>query len=129
MLQVRKLLESDWDFLPKWVDSYDKKPLIKKLNFRDLMPGAFQVGEYEEKRKGLGGFMVCKDQHPIASVWLGMTNSHCALLTNVISDPDYKDKDKNEAIQLLTNFAMDFSKDLGYKYIYENPSYELIKKL
>ncbi len=105
------------------------KTFNKKLNFRDLMPGAFQVGEYEKKRKGLGGFMVCKDDHPIASIWLGMTNSHCALLTDVISDPDYKDKDRKKAIQLLINFAMDFSKDLGYKYIYENPPYKLIKKL
>jgi len=129
MLRVRKLLESDWDFLPEWVNSNTKKPLIKNLDFRDLMPGAFQVGEYEKKRKGLGGFMVCKDDHPIASIWLGMTNSHCALLTDVISDPDYKDKDRKKAIQLLINFAMDFIKDLGYKYIYENPPYKLIKKL
>ena len=52
-----------------------------------------------------------------------------AMLVGLKPDANSKDKDKNEAIQLLTNFAMDFSKDLGYKYIYENPSYELIKKL
>jgi hypothetical protein len=57
MLQVRKLLESDWEYLPKWWDAYNQEPWIEGSNFRDIMPGAFQVGEYDKKREGLGGFM------------------------------------------------------------------------
>ncbi len=149
MLRVRKLLESDWEFLPKWWDKYDQEPWIHTENFRDIMPGAFLIGEYDTKRAGLGGFMVCKDDHPIAAMWLGLTNSHCALPTAAISDPEYRDKDRKKAIQLLVNFVTDFAKDLGFKYSFgwaqkgymldyylkagynkfDNPSYELIKKL
>ena len=81
MLRVRKLLESDWEFLPTWWDKYDQEPWIHTETFRDIMPGAFLVGQYNTKRAGLGGFMVCKDNHPIAAMWLGLTNSHCALPT------------------------------------------------
>ncbi len=149
MLRVRKLLESDWEFLPKWWDSYNQQPWIEGSNFRDIMPGAFQVGEYDKKREGLGGFMVCKDNHPIAAIWLYLGNGNCTLPTAAISDPEYRDTDRKKAIQLLVDFITDFSKDLGYKYVFtwaqekymldyylnsgyskfEIPSYELIKKL
>ena len=44
-LQVRKLIESDWDFLPSWWEVYDQP-----ANERDFLP-----------ENGLGGFMVCKE--------------------------------------------------------------------
>ena len=47
MLRVRKLLESDWEFLPKWWDKYDQEPWLHTENFRDIMPGAFLIGEYD----------------------------------------------------------------------------------
>ena len=149
MLRVRKLLETDWEFLPKWWDSYNQEPWIYTEDFREILPGAYQVGQYEKKRAGLGGIMVCKNDDPIAAMWLGMTNSNCALPTAAISDPTYRDEDRNEAIQLLVTFVTDFAKDLGYKYTFgwaqegymldyylkagyekwDKPSYELIKKL
>ena len=49
MLQVRKLQESDWKFLPQWWDDYNQEPWIKGEEFRDIMPGAFQVGEFDQK--------------------------------------------------------------------------------
>ena len=82
------------------------------------MPGAFQLGNYEEKRIGLGGFMVCKENHPIAATWLYLGNGNCAMPMNIISDSNYKDTDKNDAIQILVNFTTDFAKDLGYKYTF-----------
>ena len=82
-------------------------------------------------------------------MWLNLTNSHTAFLSAAISDPDYKDSDRKEAIQLLLNFVTDFAKDLGFKYAFgwaqvnymldyylkadyekfDRASYELIKKL
>jgi hypothetical protein len=149
MLQVRKLQESDWKFLPQWWDDYNQEPWIKGEEFRDIMPGAFQVGEFDQKRLGLGGFIVCKDKHPIAAIWLYLGNGNCTLPTAAVSDPGYRDTDRKKAIQLLVDFITDFSKDLGYKYAFtwaqegamldyylkagykkwDKPSYELIKKL
>jgi hypothetical protein len=124
-------------------------PWIDDCDFRDFLPGAFQIGEFDEKRSGLGGFIVCKDEDPICAMWLSLTNTNCALPTAAISDPEYRDEDRKEAIQLLTNFVTNFAKELGYKYTFawaqenymldyylkagyekfQTPSYELIKKL
>ena len=143
-LQVRKLQESDWDFLPKWWKAYNQESFP-----RDMLPGSFKVGDkQEEQRKGLGGFMVCKGEDPIAAMWLWMTNSKTAIPAVVISDKSYRDTDRSDALQLLVNFTTDFAKDLGYKYAFawakegmlldkykkaeyyvdETPSYELIMK-
>lgn len=143
-LQVRKLLESDWEFLPDWWKSYNTQAWP-----RDFLPGSFKVGEeQEEKRQGLGGFMVCKGEDPIAAMWLWMTNSKVAFPAVVISDKSYRDTDRSDALQLLINFTTDFAKDMGYKYAFswakegvlldkykeagyyqdETPSYELIIK-
>ena len=147
--QVRKLQESDWEFMPIWWKEYDQEPWMTGENFRDFLPGAFQVGEFEKKREGLGGFMVCKDNDPIAAMWLSLTNTNCAVPTSAISDPSYRDSDRHLAILLLTNFLTNFAKELGYKYTFgwaqENKmlpyflkagyevigdkSYEVIKKL
>tara|TARA_R110002020_G_scaffold188038_5_gene386582 strand:+ start:5655 stop:6095 length:441 start_codon:yes stop_codon:yes gene_type:complete len=143
-LQVRKLLESDWEFLPDWWKTYNTPAWP-----RDFLPGSFKVGEtQEEKRQGLGGFMVCKGEDPIAAIWLWMTNSKVAFPAVVISDKSYRDTDRSDALQLLINFTTDFAEDLGYKYAFswakkgvllekyietgyykdESPSYELIMK-
>ena len=127
-LQVRKLQESDWEFLPEWWKSNKQDNSIE--NLRDFLPGSFQIGNYEKKRAGLGGFIVCKEDDPIAVVWLIMTNSNRAIATKVISDLSYGDEDKEKALQLLNNFVNNFAKELGYKYItklVENT--KLVKKL
>jgi len=143
-LQVRRLQESDWDLIPKWWEAYKQEGFP-----RDMLPGSFKVGdEQEEKRQGLGGFMVCKGDDPIAAMWLWMTNSKTAIPAVVVSDKSYQDTDRSDALQLLVNFTTDFAEDLGYKYAFawakkgmlldkykkaeyyvdETPSYELIMK-
>jgi hypothetical protein len=127
-LQVRKLQESDWKFLPEWWKSNKQDNSIE--NLRDFLPGSFQIGDYEEKRAGLGGFIVCKEDDPIAATWLVMTNSNCAIATQVISDLSYRDEDKEKALELLNNFVNNFAKELGYKHtiqLVENT--KLVKKL
>ena len=127
-LQVRKLQESDWEFLPEWWKSNKQDDSIE--NLRDFLPGSFQIGNYEKKRAGLGGFIVCKEDDPIAVVWLIMTNSNRAIATKVISDLSYGDEDKEKALQLLNNFVNNFAKELGYKYITELvENTKLVKKL
>ncbi len=149
MLQVRKLMESDWEILNVWWSQFGQSPWVDGDTFRDIMPGAFQVGEYDKKRRGMGGFMVCKDGEPVAAMWLYIGNGPCAVPTAAISDPYYRDNDRKEALQLLVNFTTDFAKDLGFKYTFAwaeegfmldyylkagykkfaKPAYELIKKL
>ena len=54
--------------------------------------------------------MVCKGEHPIAAMWLGMTNSNCAISSQVLSDLSYNDEDKEKALKLLDNFVNNFAK-------------------
>ena len=76
-----------------------------KANLEIFLPGAFQIGDYSESRAGLGGFMVCKDEDPIAAMWLGMTNSNCALPTAAISDPSYRDEDRRVSFTIINKFC------------------------
>ena len=99
-LQVRKLIEKDWSLLPQWWEAYDQEPIE-----RDFLPD-----------NGLGGFMVCKENDPIAAMFLYTTNSKTAIPAVVISDRYYKDNDRSDALQLLVDFTKDFAQDMGFKY-------------
>ena len=129
-LQVRKLIEKDWSFLPSWWEAYNQP-----VPDRDFLP-----------EDGLGGFVVCKGTDPIAAMFLYMTNSKTAIPAIVISDKYYRDTDRSDALQLLVDFTTEFAKDLGFKYSFawakpgillerykeagfttdETPSYELM---
>lgn len=99
-LQVRKLIEKDWSLLPQWWGAYNQEPIE-----RDFLPD-----------NGLGGFMVCKENDPIAAMFLYTTNSKTAIPAVVVSDRYYKDNDRSDALQLLVDFTKDFAKDMGFKY-------------
>lgn len=143
-LRVRKLKTSDWDLIPNWWNEYGTEGFPK-----DFLPGSYPIeGEKETKRDGLGGFMVCKGSHPIAAMWLWLTNSKTAIPAVVVADKYYKDDDRSEALELLVDFTTDFAKQMGFKYAFawgkpgmilekyekagyhidESESYEVIKK-
>ena len=78
-----------------------------------------------------------------------LTNAKVALLEWIISDPNYRENDREELIELLIKGAEDIVKHLDYKYLFsvvqhkkliekhrklgwvvdDNPSYEITKKL
>ena len=149
-LQVRKLKESDWAFLPSWWKAYDQK-----VPMRRFLPAAHgikhdgHIFEIPEEAYGLGGFMVCKGNDPIAAMWLWITNSKTAIPAVVIADKSYRDTDRSDALQLLIDFTTDFAKTLGAEFAFawakegvllekyletgytkdDTSSYELIAKL
>ena len=150
-LQVRKLQQTDWDFLPSWWEAYGQEvpmrgflPAAHNINYKDG-----QIFEIPEDSLGMGGFMVCKGNDPIAAMWLWITNSKTAIPAVVIADKSYRDTDRSDALQLLIDFTTDFAKTLGAKFAYswakegvllekyletgytkdEAQSYELIAKL
>ena len=143
-LRVRKLKETDWDYIPGWWEKYGAEGFPK-----DFLPGSYPIeGEKETKRDGLGGFVVCKDNHPIAAMWLWLTNSKTAIPAVVVSDKNYRDEDRSDALQLLVDFTTDFAEQMGFKYAFawakpgmvldryknagyhidETPSYEVVMK-
>ena len=131
---IRKLETSDWSTLIKWWDSWPEWVAPPKT----FLP-----------ENGTGGLIVEKDKQPIVAGFLYFTNSQAVLLEWIISDPDYKNKDRQEAIELLINMAeeickkqnqlhmfsigrnkhlIETHKKLGWK-VDKKPSYEIVKNI
>ena len=133
-LNIRRLEESDWDTLVSWWDEWPEWTAPPK----DFLPD-----------NGTGGFIVENNNTPIVAGFLYKTNSKGVLLEWIISNPKYKEEDRQVAIELLINGAENVSKELGYKYMFsigrnkhliethkklkwrvdKKPSHELIKPI
>lgn len=71
---------------------------------------------------GLGGFMISKGDVDICAGFVYFTNSNLAWCEFIISNKDYKDEDRNDAIEMLINNIADSSKEAGYKAIFTSVS-------
>ena len=132
-LIFRHLTKDDYETICYWWKWW-RWPVIDK----DLLP-----------QDGTGGFMVEKNNIPIVSCFVYITNSKGVLLEWVVSNPEYKESDRKEAIELLINSVEDFCKEIDKKYIFsvgrskhliethrklgwnvdKKASYEIIKKI
>ncbi len=75
------------------------------------------------------GIIVSKNGVDICAGFLYYTNSKSALVEYIVSNFDYKEKDRSEAIELLINMLSEVAKDNGFKYIYTSlKSKSLIEK-
>lgn len=110
-LQVRSIIEADWEFLSNWKDNSIP---------REILPGKFQVKapmditEEEEKTLGLAGYVVCKGDTLVHAAWLYMTNSKIAFVSPMISNNLYNDTDKELAEDLLLHFIGQLAIDMRY---------------
>ena len=132
-LIARNLEESDWDTLVGWW----------KWWRWTIMPREFLP------ENGTGGIMIEKNNVCVAAGFLYTTNSKVIILEWIVSNPEYKQKDRKKAIELLITEAENKTKELGYKYMFSigrnklliethkklgwfidnKPSYEITKKL
>jgi GNAT superfamily N-acetyltransferase len=132
-LLVRNLNKDDYDFISKWWKWWRWKVIP-----RELLPD-----------NGLSGLIVEKDGIRIVSGFIITTNSKGAMLEWIVSNPEYKDKDRKYAIELLIQTAEEYCKGLGFTYMFsigrnkhliethkklgwdvdKNPSYEIMKKI
>tara|TARA_B100000902_G_scaffold380249_1_gene415449 strand:- start:39 stop:503 length:465 start_codon:yes stop_codon:yes gene_type:complete len=133
-LYTRGLRESDWDTLVAWWDTWPNWTAPAK----GFLP-----------ENGTGGLMVEKNGVPIVAGFIYQTNSDGVLLEWVISNPEYKERDRKDAIEKLLIDAEDTIKAMGYKYIFsigrnkhlinthkklgwfvdDKPSHEILKNL
>ena len=132
-LIFRPLNKEDYEIICEWWRWW-KWPVLPK----DFLPNNAE-----------GGFMVEKDNIPIVSGFLYLTNSKVAMLEWIVSNPKYKEKDRKQAIEKLLIDVEDFCKSINIKYIFsigrnkhlmntheklgwhvdEKPSYEIIKNI
>tara|TARA_R100001510_G_C7653654_1_gene211978 strand:- start:3271 stop:3666 length:396 start_codon:yes stop_codon:yes gene_type:complete len=127
---IRRLKESDYTTISKWWETW-KWPVLPKTFLPDT------------------GFIVEKNNIGIVSGYVYMTNSKAALLEWIVSNPEYRESDRKDAITLLIQAVERVLKDQGIKHVFtigrhkslinkhkelgwnvdENPSYEIIKNL
>ena len=100
-LITRVLNENDWDTLCKWWDAWPKWVNPPKSFLPD---------------NGTGGLMVEKNNKPIMAGFLYFTNSDVVLLEWIVSDPEYREKDRKQALELLITAAEGVCKNLDKKY-------------
>ena len=113
-MNIRKLKESDWSTLEEWWSAWPDWPVIP----RDFLPD-----------NGTSGLIVEKNNVPIVAGFIYFTNSKAALLEWIISNPNYRKDDREEAIKKLITEAEKIIKDLGYKYCFAVIQHDkLIKK-
>jgi len=102
-LEVRPLTGLDWDTLTSWWDAWPDWSSPSK----EFLPN-----------NGRGGLMVEKNGEPIVAGFIYETNSMSVLLEWIVSNPEYREDDRGEAIELLIIEAEKFTKELGYKYMF-----------
>ncbi len=101
-MNIRKLTESDYEILADWWRAWKWPPIEK-----DFLPD-----------NGTGGFVVYKDDVMIVAGFVYITNSKAVLLEWIISNPEYKENDRDLAITCLIKTVEKIIKDWGYKYIF-----------
>jgi hypothetical protein len=132
-LESRQLKESDWETLQSWWKAWGWPEMSK-----DLMP-----------LDGLGGLIIEKEGKPIASGFLYLTNAKVAWTEWIVSDPEYREEDRIDALKMLVQGLENVAISAGYKIILsvgrnkgllnihkelgyivdDNPSYEISKKI
>jgi len=95
---VKRLVESDYKTLCKWWKWWRWSP--PPLTF---LPET--------------GFMVVKENIEIAACYVYLTNSKAALLEWVVSNPEYKEKDRKEALKFLIQIVEEILKQQGFIHV------------
>ncbi len=101
-MEIRKLTESDYEILVEWWKAWKWPPIEK-----DFLPD-----------NGTGGFVIEKEGTMIVAGFIYITNSKAVLLEWIISNPEYREDDRDMAITCLINTVESIIKDWGYKYIF-----------
>jgi hypothetical protein len=102
-LNIRTVLESDWDMLVDWWANWADWGVNPS---KDMLPG-----------NGTGGLIIEKNNKPIMAGFLYLTNSKVAWMEFIVSDPAYKENDRAEALQLLILSLEDIAREMGKEII------------
>lgn len=102
MLKTRLLTEQDYNILANWWKGWKWQAPPK-----EMLP-----------QNGTGGIMIYKDDINICAGFLYTTNSKIAWLEFIISNPEYRNKDRKDAIKLVIDNLCNIAKDLGFKAVF-----------
>lgn len=102
-IYIRELQDNDYeDILVGWWKQWGWEPPQK-----DFLP-----------RDGKGGIIVYDGDTPICAGYMYLTNSKVSWVDWIISNKEYKGKERKAAIKLLVYTLTIICKDSGSKYVY-----------
>ena len=99
---ARKLTEADYDCLVNWWNWWRWTPIPK-----NFLPD-----------NGTGGIMIEKNNIPIVAGFIYYTNSEAVLVEWIVSNPEYKNKDRKAAVEILLKTIEAVCKKQGKKYMF-----------
>ena len=99
---ARKLNDKDYDCLVKWWKWWRWTPIP-----RNFLPD-----------NGTGGIMIEKDNTPIVAGFIYYTNSEAVVVEWIVSNPEYKNKDRKKAVEILLKTIEAVCKKQGKKYMF-----------
>lgn len=102
MFNIRLLTDEDYQTLTGWW-MWFRFPIPPK----DYLP-----------EDGKGGIMISKDGIDICAGFLFLNNSKIAWLEYVVSNPEYRENDRKEAITETIKVLCDIAKQRGYKAVF-----------
>lgn len=104
MFSVRMLTEEDYPVLCRWW-SWFRFPAPPQ----DCLPG-----------NGTGGIMVMKDGVNICAGFIYFTNSKLSWIEFVVSNNEYRENNRAEALQFLINELTGIAQRQGYKAVFSS---------
>jgi len=101
-IKVRQIVMEDYKHVDSW---YEKREELRPISI--LLPN-----------NGLDGFIVEKNNTPIAVIYLYLTNSKMGYMDFLMSDPDYKEEDRYELIMLLLKYCTQRAIKIGLECVF-----------
>ena len=101
-MEVRILKEEDYDSLCKWWKWWRFSPPE-----RDFLP-----------LNGTGGIMVSVNGEDVCAGFMYTTDSSVCLIEYVVSNPDYKENNRNEIVRYTVMVLTQIAKNNGFKYAF-----------
>ena len=111
--KIRPVTIEDSDILTEWWESYNHM-LVPSL---ELLP-----------ENGQGGLVIEKEGKMIAAAFIYLTNSDMGYIDFLVSDPNYKGKDRFEIITMLIEACSELAIELGCRIIWAMTTYDGVIK-
>ena len=102
---IRPIKMDDYPKLTKWWKLY--KEYGVEVPRKSLLPN-----------KGLGGFVVEKDERLVASAFLYLTNSALGYVDYLIADPKYRENDRQNILLNLATYVTTVAVKLGCEKVW-----------
>ena len=110
---VRQVTAEDYTCINEW---YSQRKELRPKSI--LLPNG-----------GLDGFIIEKNNKPIAVIYLYLTNSKMGYMDFLISDPNYKNKDKYNMIMELQDACTEALLRKGCRIVWAMTSYDHLAEM